>query len=118
MTGVPLQTRGAMIGYGGAAGSGPFSSECPHVVFDAASGYHYLLRTQHYTPGGGQTSVYASRDPANFGVGGASDAYFVARLPVAAPEVVSDADGALWLFALKPDLAGMRMARLTFEAPL
>ena len=40
------------------------------------------------------------------------------RLPVAAPEVVSDADGALWLFALKPDLAGMRMARLTFEAPL
>ena len=83
-------------------------------MYDKASGYYFLFRTQRYTPGGGQTSVYASRDPSNFGVGFGSDAYLVTRLPIAAPEVVT-VDGELWLVALNPGLDGMRTARLTFS---
>ena len=106
------QTRGAPISLGGSSGAGPFSSECPFVVHDPASGYWYLFRTQRYTPDGGQTSVYASRDPSNFGVGdGSADAYLVARLPVAAPEVVM-VEGELWIVALTEALDGMRVARL------
>ena len=38
--------------------------------------------------------MYASRDPSNFGVGDASDAYLVARLPICAPELVElDVEG-------------------------
>jgi hypothetical protein len=57
---------------GRATGSGLSASDCPFVHNDAASGYYYLLRTQRYDPNGGQTSVYASRDPTNFGVGSSS----------------------------------------------
>ena len=86
--------RGAPISLGGSSGAGPFSSECPCRA-RPASGCWYLFRTQRYTPDGRQTSVYISRDPSNFGVGdGGADAYLVARLPVATPEVVM-VEGAL-----------------------
>lgn len=107
------ETRGQMVGYGGSAGTGPGSSECPHIVYDDASGYWYLFRTQLYTPGGGQTSVYASRDPGHFGVGEGSDAYLVAQLPIAAPEVVR-VGGKWYVFSLKEGLDGMRVAELQF----
>ena len=63
------QTVGSLVGYGGSAGEGGSASECPFVHYHEASGYYYLFRTQEYSPKGGQTSVYASRDPSNFGVG-------------------------------------------------
>merc|ERR1711972_331275 len=61
------ETKGQIVAYGGSAGTGGSAAECPHVVHHAASGYWFLFRTQHYTPNGGQTSVYASTDPSNFG---------------------------------------------------
>ena len=82
------QTVGSLVGYGDSAGEGGSALECHFVHFHAASGYYYLFRTQEYSPKGGQTSVYASRDPSNFGVGDQSDAYLVARLPFCAPEIV------------------------------
>ena len=109
---------GALVGYGGSAGEGGSASECPFVHFDAASGYYYLFRTQRYSPYGGQTSVYASRDPSNFGVGDASDAYLVARLPICAPELVELADGRVLVVAPKTQLDGFRVAELKFGAPM
>ena len=107
-------TGGALVGYGGSAGEGGSASECPFVHFDAASGYYYLFRTQRYSPDGGQTSVYASRDPSNFGVGEQSDAYLVARLPFCAPELVELSDGRVLVVALAPGLNGFRVAELAF----
>jgi hypothetical protein len=108
------QTHGALVGYGGATGSGLSASECPFVHNDAASGYYYLLRTQRYDPNGGQTSVYASRDPTNFGIGVQADAYLVTRLPFCAPELVTLADGRVLAVALNPGLDGFRVAQLHF----
>ena len=63
-------------------------------------------------------SRYASRDPSNFGVGDASDAYLVARLPICAPELVELADGRVLVVAPKPQLDGFRVAELKFGAPM
>ena len=109
------QTVGSLVGYGGSAGEGGSASECPFVHFHAASGYYYLFRTQEYSPRGGRTSVYASRDPSNFGVGAQSDAYLVARLPFCAPEILELADGRVLVVALKPGLDGFRVAELAFS---
>merc|ERR1712232_1050785 len=95
-------------------GTGGSAAECPHVVHHAASGYWFLFRTQHYTPNGGQTSVYASVDPSNFGVGATSDAYLVARLPIAAPEIVIIKDK-FYVVSLNEGLDGMRVAELVFR---
>lgn len=108
------QTRGALVGYGGSAGEGGSASECPFVYYHAPSGYYYLFRTQRYTPNGGQTSVYASRDPSNFGVGDASDGYLVARLPFCAPELVELEDDRVLVVALDAELRGFRVAELKF----
>ena len=63
-------------------------------------------------------SRYATRDPSNFGVGDASDAYLVARLPICAPELVELADGRVLVVAPKPQLNGFRVAELKFGAPM
>ena len=62
--------------------------------------------------------MYASLDPSNFGVGDASDAYLVARLPICAPELVELADGRVLVVAPKPQLNGFRVAELKFGAPM
>lgn len=62
------ETRGAMIGYQGDGKfmTGKYSSECPFVI--QVDGWYYLFRTQRYTPGGGQTSVFAVRIALRFSV--------------------------------------------------
>jgi hypothetical protein len=97
-----------MVAAGGAAGDGPWSAECPFVVYRADEGMYYLFRTQHYGADA-QTTVYRSPDPTNFGVN--DDRYRVGTLPVAAPEVV-EYQGQSYLFALKPGLDGIHVARL------
>ena len=104
------ETRGSLVAFDGI---GPEDCACPFVLQEGE--YFYLFRTSDYFHGGGQTAVYASRDPSNFGVG-AADAYLVARLPVAAPEVVRGSDGQRYLVALREGLDGMRAARLDFPA--
>jgi hypothetical protein len=102
------------IAYGGSAGTGHFSAECPFVYYHKASGYYYLFRTQRYGEHA-QTSIYRSKDPLKFGVN--DDRYLVGTLPIAAPEIVED-DGQLYIAALLPGLKGIRIAKLDFAPAL
>jgi hypothetical protein len=99
-----------MVAFGGSAGTGPFSAECPFVVHHEESGYYYLFRTQRYGLDA-QTSVYRSRDPLDFGVD--DDQYLVGTLPVAAPEIIAH-QGNHFMASLLPSLKGIRIARLDF----
>jgi hypothetical protein len=98
------------VAFGGSAGTGPFAAECPFVYFHQPSGYYYLFRTQRYGADA-QTSVYRSKDPLNFGVN--DDRYLVARLPVAAPEIITY-EGQLYIAVLLPSLKGIQVAKLSF----
>ena len=98
------------VAFGGAAGTGPFSAECPFVYYHKASGYYYLFRTQHYGQKA-QNSIYRSKDPMNFGVN--DDRFLVGTLPVAAPEIVEH-EGQLYIAALLPSLKGIQIAKLKF----
>ncbi|MBN1400357.1 MAG: hypothetical protein JXA74_05950 [Anaerolineae bacterium] len=75
------------VNWGGSGGDGPWSAECPHVVY--RHGYYYLFRTSRYQPPA-LTHVYCSRDPLDFGRG--DDACKIATLQVAAPEIVTLGD--------------------------
>jgi beta-fructofuranosidase len=103
-------SKARIVAYGGQAGTGPFSSECPFVA-RRGEGF-YLLRTQRYGSNA-QTSVYRSRDPMDFGVD--SDRWFLTTLPVAAPEIVTYGDRD-YMAALAPNLKGIRMAKLDWVA--
>jgi len=94
------------VAFGGQAGTGGSSAECPFVVF--RNPYYYLFRTQHYADNP-QTSVYCSKDPMNFGIN--DDKYFICRLPVAAPEIILQGEQ-YYIAALLPNLKGIRIARL------
>lgn len=72
-----------------------------------------MLRTEHYGENA-RTNVYASSDPTDFGVGADADSHFVQSLPVAAPEIVWDTDGTMYIAALLPSLEGIQIARLEF----
>jgi hypothetical protein len=94
------------VAYGGRAGTGPGSAECPHVVY--RDPWFYLFRTQRYGKGA-QTSVYRSKDPLDFGVN--DDQYLVCTLPIAAPEIVRD-QGQEYVAALLASLKGIQIGRL------
>jgi hypothetical protein len=99
-----------VVAFGGAAGTGPYSGECPWVYRLPNSPYYYLFRTQRYR-NPPETRVYRSTDPLQFGI--QDDSRLVALLPVAAPELVTSG-GTLYIAALTPDLNGLRIARLEF----
>jgi hypothetical protein len=96
------------VAFGGSAGEGKFSAECPFVV-ELNPGEFYLFRTQHYGTKA-QTSVYYSNDPMDFGVNH-DEGHFVCSLPVAAPEIVHYA-GKDYIATLLPSLKGIEIARL------
>jgi len=98
------------VAFGGAAGTGPYSAECPFVYYHKVSGYYYLFRTQRYGENA-QSSIYRSKDPMNFGI--EDDRFLLGTLPVAAPEMVEH-EGQLYIAALMPSLKGIRIARLKF----
>lgn len=105
-------SESTIVHSGGWGGDGPFSAECPHVVYHEPSGYFYLFRTHRYGPNA-ISSVYRSRDPRDFGPG--SDDRLVTKLPVAAPEIIRHQQQ--WYIAcLLPSLKGIRLARLKWEA--
>jgi hypothetical protein len=99
------------IAYGGVAGTGGSSAECPFVVHPDSFGPYFLFRTAVYGVGA-TTHVYRSADAKNFGID--DDAHFlVATLPIAAPEIVRvGAD--YYIAALREDLAGIQIAHLAF----
>jgi hypothetical protein len=99
-----------VVAFGGAAGTGPFSAECPFAVHRQESGHTYLFRTQRYGKDA-QTTVYCANDPLDFGTN--DDQYLVGTLPVAAPEIVEH-EGQQYLACLLPSLSGIRITRLTW----
>jgi hypothetical protein len=97
--------------FGGSAGDGPFSAECPFVYLHRDSAYYYLFRTQAYGQNA-KTSVYRSQDPTNFGVN--DDRFLATTMPVAAPEIV-EYEGQIYMASLLPGLNGIRIARMKFR---
>lgn len=98
-----------VVSYGGRVGPGPWNNESPHVV-EVLPGEFIYFRNQYY--GAGQTNwAYYSRNPLNFGID--DDTGLVARLCVAAPEIVLDGED-FYLASLKPGLDGIQLARLAF----
>ncbi len=100
-----------VVAEGGQAGTDRVSAECPFVV-QIAPGEFYLFRTQHYGQNA-QTSVYFSHDPLDFGVNNDKD-HFVCTLPIAAPELFKVNDQ-WYIAALRPDLQGIQISRLTWK---
>jgi hypothetical protein len=98
------------VAFGGAAGTGPFSAECPFVYLHKPTGCFYLFRTQRYGENA-QTSIYRSKNPLDFGIN--DDRCLVGTMPVAAPEIVEH-DGQLYIASLLPSLKGIRIAKLKF----
>jgi predicted GH43/DUF377 family glycosyl hydrolase len=96
------------VAYGGSAGDGPWSAECPFVYYQKTSGYFYLLRNQVYGQNA-RFSVYRSKNPRDFGKG--NDQYLVETMPYAAPEIV-ESDGQTFLAVLLPSLKGIQIAKL------
>jgi len=99
-----------VVAFGGSAGTRGRSSECPFVYYHNDSKYYYLFRTQRYGDPG-QTNVYRSKNPMDFGID--DDRYLIGALPVAAPELV-EYKGQLYIAALLPSLKGIQIARLKF----
>jgi hypothetical protein len=107
-------SNATLVAEGGAAsGDGPYSAECPFVIYRPDTGWYYLFRNQIYGANA-QDSVYASRDPMDFGVG--DDSHFVTHLPVAAAEIV-EYQGQTYIAALHDTLDGIHIARLNWVVP-
>jgi hypothetical protein len=98
-----------VVAYGGAAGTGGCSAECPHVV-EPVPGVYFLFRTQRYGENM-QTSVYRSANPRNFGI--EDDSYLVGTMPIAAPEIILH-EGQYYIASLVPSLKGIQIARLSW----
>lgn len=103
-------TNSKIVAFGGAAGTDPFSAECPFVV-ELTPGEFYLFRTQKYGPEA-VTRVYHSHDPLHFGIN-EDQKYLVGSLPVAAPELIHH-QGKWYLAALQPTLKGIRLAPIAW----
>ena len=107
------------VAFGGQAGTGPFSAECPFVV-ELFPGQFYLFRTQRYGTNA-ITRVYQSTNPLDFGVQTdqrdvtPADKHLVASLPVAAPELVRWR-GQWYIAYLLPSLKGIQLSKLKWRA--
>jgi hypothetical protein len=99
-----------IVSSGGRAGEYWDNHECPFVI--KMDDYYYLFATQRYGMDN-VTSVYRSTDPLNFGVN-TDEGFLISNLPVAAPEFVYE-NGQWYIFALNPELNGIRAARLKWE---
>lgn len=97
------------VNYGGVAGSGPWSAECPFVV--VLDGFYYLFRTCRYSSPA-LTYVYCSTDPWDFGLD--DDSCLVTSLPVAAPEVVQYNDR-YYISTVEDLQGGIQLAELVWE---
>ena len=94
------------INWGGSGGDGPWSAECPHVVY--RHGTYYLFRTSRYQPPA-VTHVYRSEDPLDFGCD--SDDKKIGTLRVAAPEIVV-VDGQTYISTVEDLRGGVQVSRL------
>jgi hypothetical protein len=98
------------VAFGGQAGDGKWSAECPFVV-ELSPGQFYLFRTQHYGDQA-QTSVYFSTDPMDFGINH-DEGHFICTLPLAAPEIFQF-EGKYYIAALLSNFQGIHIAPLNW----
>jgi hypothetical protein len=95
------------VSWGGrTSGDGPWSAECPFVVYK--DGYYYLFRTSEYRAPA-RTHVYRSVDPLDFGLG--HDGQWITTLRVAAPEIVQ-LGGQDYISTVEDLKGGVQLARL------
>ncbi|HAL44334.1 MAG TPA: hypothetical protein DCP47_00185 [Phycisphaerales bacterium] len=99
-----------VVSYGGSAGTGWASAECPQVI-EPTKGNYYLFRNQYYGPGG-KFCVYHSKNPFNFGID--DDSYLISEFNLSAPEIIKDGDK-YYIAALNPNLDGIRIAPLDWR---
>ncbi len=93
--------------WGGSAGHGNWSAECPFVV--EHDGAYYLFRTTSYrTP---LTHLYRSSNPLDFGRD--NDEKKIGTIAVAAPEIILH-DGKQYISSVHDLAGGIQLARLTF----
>lgn len=95
------------VAFGGDAGVGVSSAECPFVTRAGSS--YLLFRTQHYGANM-ETRVYRSSEPDAFGIN--DDSHLVEVMPLAAPEIVEE-KGQLYVARVRADFQGIEMAHLT-----
>ena len=91
-------------------GAGNWNTECPHVV--ERGGWFYLFRTENYAAR--KTHVFRSTNPHDFGIGDASE-HYVCPFPVAAPEIILDAEGNEYITSNHNLAGGTMMCRLAWE---
>ncbi|MEN6383775.1 MAG: hypothetical protein ABFD79_01100 [Phycisphaerales bacterium] len=103
-------SNSVVVAYGGSAGNGWASAECPQVI-ELKKGEYYLFRNQYYGPGA-KFSVYFSKNPFNFGID--DDSYLLCEFNLSAPEIIKDGDK-YYIAALNPNLDGIRIAELKWE---
>lgn len=99
------------VAYGGQAGTGAGSAECPFVL-EVEPGWFILFRTQHYGREA-RTSVYQSSNPLNFGID-SDRGHYLGTLPVAAPEIIKH-EGRYYIASLRPGLDGIQIQRLRWD---
>ena len=88
-------------------GDGVWDTECPFVAYK--EGYYYLFRTKNYYTG--ETYVFRSEDPFDFGLGDASEK-FVCEIYCAAPEIITDVEGNEYLSSSHNPKVGNYLCRL------
>jgi hypothetical protein len=103
-------SESTLVSRGGHVVTEWWHAECPHVV--SVDGYYYLFLTKNYM-GVPETNVFRSRDPLDFGIDGDEETW-VGSLPAAAPELVHH-EGEWFIAALRPELDGIRVARLRWD---
>ena len=101
-------SRHLIVAEGGKAGNGPWSAECPYVVF--LDGYYYLFRTQTYVPA--VTHVYRSKNPLYFGVN--DDSHHIGTIEAAAPEIIKVDDQ--YYISSTADYQGVMIAKLRWDS--
>ncbi len=94
-----------IVSLGGAGGCGPADAECAFVCKPDPADQFYLFRWHS----DGNTSVYCSDDPMDFGVG--HDDKRVTTLPIEVARII-DNEGQLYISSLEPDYSGIRLARV------
>lgn len=94
-----------VVNFGGSAGHGNWSAECPFVV--QRDGAFYLLRTSSYRVP--LTHVYRSKDPLDFGRD--DDSKKVGTIAVAAPEIVRH-EASEWITSVHEPKRGVQIAPL------
>lgn len=98
-----------IVSRSGAGGCGPSDAECAFVTQAEKSEQFYLFRWHS----DGNTAIFRSDDPLDFGVDG--DEKKIASLSVEVARIIRT-EQAMYISSLKEDYSGMRLARFEWQA--